>query len=126
METAMRQQDLFKSPPKPWNAGRIVGPKAPLKPKHVWAIRQQLKTTNRVRDLALFNCALDAKLRALFSRRPADPYRLSLLNPLARRSRPGYRCGAAGPTIGYSRAAAGRERISERANTPAWWIIGSG
>jgi integrase len=64
METAMRQQDLFKSPPKPWNAGRIVGPKAPLKPKHVWAIRQQLKTTNRVRDLALFNCALDAKLRA--------------------------------------------------------------
>ena len=35
-----------------------------MKPKHVWAIRQQLKTTNRVRDLALFNCALDAKLRA--------------------------------------------------------------
>jgi integrase len=64
MEIAMRQQDLFRMPRKPWNAGRIVGPKAPLKPKHVWAIRQQLKTTNRVRDLALFNCALDAKLRA--------------------------------------------------------------
>jgi hypothetical protein len=64
MEIAMRQQDLFRSPRKPWNAGRIVGPKAPLKPKHVWAIRQQLKTTNQVRDLALFNCALDAKLRA--------------------------------------------------------------
>lgn len=60
----MRQQDLFKLPKKPWNAGRLIGPKAPLKPKHVWAIRQQLKTTNRVRDLALFNCALDAKLRA--------------------------------------------------------------
>ena len=48
---------------KPWNAGRIVGPKAPLKPKDVWAIRQQLKSAGRVRDLALFNCALDAKLR---------------------------------------------------------------
>ena len=49
---------------KPWNSGRLIGPKAPLKPKDVWAIRQELKTTKRVRDLALFNCTLDAKLRA--------------------------------------------------------------
>ena len=60
----MRQPDLFKLPQKPWNAGRIIGPKAPLKPKHIWSIRQQLKTSRHVRDLALFNCALDAKLRA--------------------------------------------------------------
>lgn len=60
----MRQPDLFKLPRKPWNAGRIIGPKAPLKPKHIWSVRQQLKTTGRIRDLALFNCALDAKLRA--------------------------------------------------------------
>ena len=60
----MRQPDLFRLPQKPWNAGRIIGPKAPLKPKHIWSIRQQLKTSCRVRDLALFNCALDAKLRA--------------------------------------------------------------
>jgi integrase len=60
----MRQQDLFRLPTSPWNAGRVIGPKAPLKPKHIWAIRQQLKTTRRVRDLAMFNCALDAKLRA--------------------------------------------------------------
>lgn len=46
-----------------WNAGRIVGPKPPLKPRHIWAIRQQLKNANRIRDLALFNCAIDAKLR---------------------------------------------------------------
>lgn len=38
--------------------------KAPLKPKHIWAIRQQLKVAARVRDLAMFNCALEAKLRA--------------------------------------------------------------
>jgi len=59
----MRQPDLFRLPRKPWNAGRLIGPKAPLKPKHIWAIRQQLKTNAQVRDLAMFNCALDAKLR---------------------------------------------------------------
>jgi len=42
----------------------LIGPKAPLKPKHIWAIRQQLKVARRVRDLAMFNCALDSKLRA--------------------------------------------------------------
>ena len=60
----MRQSDLFKQPKRPWNAGRLIGPKAPLKPKHIWAIRQQLKVARRVRDLAMFNSALDAKLRA--------------------------------------------------------------
>jgi integrase len=57
------QRDLFREPPVPWNTGRMIGPKAPFKPKHVWGIRQQLKTTRRVRDLALFNCGIDAKLR---------------------------------------------------------------
>jgi integrase len=59
----MVQRDLFKLPPKPWNSGRLIGPKPPFKPKHVWAIRQQLKSAGRIRDLALFDCALDAKLR---------------------------------------------------------------
>jgi hypothetical protein len=60
----MSQPDLFRTLNRPWNAGRLVGPKAPLKPKHVWAIRQELKTSRCHRDLALFNCALDPKLRA--------------------------------------------------------------
>lgn len=60
----MSQPDLFRTPSRPWNAGRLIGPKAPLKPKHVWAIRQELKGVRRCRDLALFNCALDSKLRA--------------------------------------------------------------
>lgn len=59
----MRQSDLFIKSPRPWNAGRMIGPKAPLKPKHIWAIRQQLKVSHRIRDLAMFNCALDSKLR---------------------------------------------------------------
>ena len=59
----MAQRDLFLIPHKPWNSGRLIGPKPPLKPKHIWAIRQQLKNARRLRDLALFNCAIDAKLR---------------------------------------------------------------
>ena len=59
----MAQLDLFRIPPRPWNTGRMIGPKPPLKPKHIWAIRHHLKTADRVRDLALFNCAIDAKLR---------------------------------------------------------------
>jgi integrase len=47
-----------------WNKGRIVGRKRPLLPKHVWAIRVRLEIANNVRDLALFNLAIDSKLRA--------------------------------------------------------------
>ena len=60
----MSQPDLFRIPRKPWNAGRMTGAKAPLKPKHIWAIRQHLKSVGSVRDLAMFNIALDANLRA--------------------------------------------------------------
>src|SRR5262245_50313575 len=47
----------------PWNKGKIVGPKPPLQPKHVWAIRTRLQMQRKVRDLALFNLAIDSKLR---------------------------------------------------------------
>ena len=46
-----------------WNAGRLIGPKPPLKPKDIWAIRAQLRHEHRIRDLALFNIAIDSKLR---------------------------------------------------------------
>ena len=46
-----------------WNKGRIVGQKRPLLPKHVWAIRVRLEIAANVRDLALFNLAVDSKLR---------------------------------------------------------------
>lgn len=59
----MAQLDLFKTTRQSWNRGRVVGAKPALKPKHVWAIRQQLKTAGHQRDLAMFNCAIDAKLR---------------------------------------------------------------
>ena len=46
-----------------WNKGRIVGQKRPLLPKHVWAIRVRLELAENIRDLALFNMAVDSKLR---------------------------------------------------------------
>jgi integrase len=48
---------------KSWNKGRLIGPKPPPQPKHVWAIRTRLQLANRTRDLALFNLAIDSKLR---------------------------------------------------------------
>jgi integrase len=47
----------------PWNKGRLIGQKRPLKPKDVWAIRVRLQLEGRKRDLALFNLAIDSKLR---------------------------------------------------------------
>ena len=49
---------------QPWNKGKLVGQKAPLKLKDIWAIRVRLQIFARVRDLALFNLAIDSKLRA--------------------------------------------------------------
>lgn len=50
-------------PRPPWNKGNITGPKPPLRPSHVWAIRAKLDLEKRTRDLALFNLAIDSKLR---------------------------------------------------------------
>ena len=49
---------------RPWNKGKLIGSKPPLQPKHVWAIRTRLQLAGRTRDLALFNLAIDSKLRA--------------------------------------------------------------
>ena len=50
--------------PRPWNKGLLVGQKKPLQPKHVWSIRVRLEIARKWRDLALFNLAIDSKLRA--------------------------------------------------------------
>src|SRR5205823_8443061 len=47
----------------PWNKGKLTGAKPPLQPKHVWAIRTKLQVEGRPRDLAMFNLAIDSKLR---------------------------------------------------------------
>ena len=47
----------------PWNKGRLIGQRPPLKQKEVWAIRIRLQLAHPIRDLALFNLAIDSKLR---------------------------------------------------------------
>ena len=59
-------------PNVPWNKGPLTGQKRPLKPKDVWAIRVRLQLQDRARDLALFNLAIDSKLRG------CDPVRLQV------------------------------------------------
>lgn len=51
-------------PTAPWNKGVLVGQKRPLQPKHVWSIRVRLEMGGSRRDLALFDMAVDSKLRA--------------------------------------------------------------
>jgi integrase len=47
----------------PWNKGKLTGAKPPLRPRHVWSIRSKLQLEGRTRDLAVFNLAIDSKLR---------------------------------------------------------------
>src|SRR5262245_18713610 len=47
----------------PWNIGKLIGAKPPLRQGHVWSIRTRLQLERRTRDLALFNFAIDSKLR---------------------------------------------------------------
>jgi integrase len=64
----MTMQDQFNATPAsqkkvPWNRSKLTGAKPPLRPKHVWSIRTKLQVEGRVRDLAMFNLAIDSKLR---------------------------------------------------------------
>jgi integrase len=54
----------LKSPTRtPWNKGKLIGAKPPLRPKHVWSIRTHLMIERRTRDLPMFDLAIDSKLR---------------------------------------------------------------
>lgn len=55
METTLKRE--------PWNKGKLIGQKLPLKPKDIWAIRIHLQNRHADRDLAMFNLAIDSKLR---------------------------------------------------------------
>src|SRR3984957_18566000 len=63
--TAMHDQVNATTSPKrvPWNKGKLTGAKPPLRPKHVWSIRTKLQIEGRARDPAMFNLAIDSKLR---------------------------------------------------------------
>jgi integrase len=73
METNVTTRETC-SEHRPWNKGKLIGQKPPLQPKHVWAIRSRLQLGKKTRDLALFNVAIDSKLRGcdVVSLRVAD------------------------------------------------------
>ena len=82
----------------PWNKGKIVGAKPPLRPSHVWSIRTKLQIEGRKRDLALFNLAIDSKLRGcdLVAVRVDDvaPSGYAMDRATFGRRRPDGRCGS--------------------------------
>jgi len=60
-------EDVAEAPARaehePWNKGKLIGAKQPLRSKHVWSIRTKLQVEGQNRDLAMFNLAIDSKLR---------------------------------------------------------------
>jgi integrase len=65
-ETSMHNEpsQVLKDPRQtPWNKGKLIGSKPPLRTKDVWSIRTKLQVEKRTRDLAMFNLAIDSKLR---------------------------------------------------------------
>jgi hypothetical protein len=62
MQTANASNDQMPRR-APWNKGKLLGTKPPLRTKRVWSIRTTLQVDGRLRDLAMFNLAIDSKLR---------------------------------------------------------------
>ena len=78
---------------EPWNKGKLIGQKPPLRPKHVWSIRTRLQMEGRTRDLTMFNLVIDSKLRgcdvvALRVEDGAPPTGMRSIAPQCGRRRP--------------------------------------
>jgi hypothetical protein len=82
----------------PWNKHKIIGPRPLLRPGHVWSIRAKLHLELRARDLALFNLAIDSKLRGrdLVALRVEDvaPQGCAIDRANVARGKPVGRCGS--------------------------------
>lgn len=81
---------------EPWNKGKLTGQKPPLKLREIWAIRMRLQMASKIRELAMFNLAIDSKLRA------CDLTRLQVQDIRSRtpRSRESYRHATEDPAYG--------------------------
>jgi integrase len=82
------------TPKVPWNKGKLLGSKPRLQTKQVWAIRTRLQVEQRMRDLAMFNLAIDSKLRGcdLVSLKVEDvaPHGFALERATARQRKTGH------------------------------------
>jgi hypothetical protein len=132
---------------RPWNAGRMVGAKRALKPQQVWAIRSWLERERRLRDRALFDFAIDSKLRGcdvvkirigelvsggrvrvratVVQKKTGRPVHLSCSRRLAPASRLGWNTEVARSTTTPSQAEPTERSISALGSMPGWWTSGS-
>ena len=98
----------------PWNKGKLLGQKPPLKLKEIWAIRIRLQLDHRTRELALFNLAIDSKLRGcdLVGLRVHDVVQGSHVAPeqWSCRRRPSGRCNSRSPNKHGTRSPLGSRR----------------
>ncbi len=62
-QTMKITSDASRTAHEPWNKGKLIGQKPPLKLHEIWTVRTQLRMTGKTRELALFNLAIDSKLR---------------------------------------------------------------
>ena len=98
----------------PWNKGKLLGQKPPLKLKEIWAIRIRLQLDHRARELALFNLAVDSKLRGCDLAGPTYTMWFrgvaSLPARLSCRRRRSARCNSKSPSKRKTRSQAGLPR----------------
>ena len=102
-----RENTVLTKPRRvPWNKGKLIGAKPPLRPKHVWSIRTKLQVEGRTRDLAMFNLASIASCVA------------AMLSPSRRRCRSKWICSRSGHGPTEKDRAARQVRV-DRANPPS-------
>lgn len=104
----------------PWNKGLIIGQKRPLLPRQVWSIRVRLEMSASARDLALFNVAIDSKLRA------SDLVRLKVDDICSGRSSGCSQSRLPTTVATCSKAERMGARTSRHDNMLASFIVGSG
>jgi hypothetical protein len=138
----MPSHDAAQPVPKrmPWNKGKLTGPKPPLRTKNVWSIRTKLQVEGRTRDLAMFNFAIDSKLRAcdvvrikvddvaplgralgrvtVRQKKTGQPVTFEMTDQRACRSTNTLGLPARSPAISYSQAAGGAIEVFRRVSTP--------
>src|ERR1700753_2035197 len=132
----------------PWNKGKLTGQKPPLKLPEIWAIRTRLQISSNVRELAMFNLAIDSKLRAcdltrlrvqdvchgshaasratVMQRKTQRPVQFEITEQ-SRQSIEAWIAARGLKSADYlSRVVCMHRRISRRDNTRGWYIDGSG
>ena len=133
--------------PQPWNKGLLVGQKKPLEPKHVWSIRVRLEIAGSKRDLAIFNLAIDSKLRAcdlvklrlddicsglrvrqratIVQKKTGRPVQSRSQNSRGIQSKPGYHHSGALALDTSSQVDFTRALTYQLGNMPGWCTVGS-